>query len=132
MGRGLSDLQKVILRRALSNRERESRGFDCESGADVFVNEIAADFFGWDLPSHYYNYPEWERWGTHYYSHRFPEEERNRVHAATSRALKRLQSRGLGTIIHGNRRWCGFDLTPEGVEAARLLSVNESVKCGSR
>jgi hypothetical protein len=133
MGRGLSELQKTILRRALSNKEREGRSFDEESGADVFVNEIAADAFGWDLPAHFYDSPKGERWSHYFKSLQYSDEERNRVHAATSRALKRLAARGLGYVAHGaHRRWCGFNLTPAGVEAAKLLSVNECTKCDTR
>jgi hypothetical protein len=43
MGRGLSELQKTILRRALSNKEAEGRPFDHDRGADVFVNKIVAN-----------------------------------------------------------------------------------------
>jgi hypothetical protein len=127
MGRGLSELQKTILRRALSNKEREGRSFDEETKADVFVNEIAADAFGWTLPAHYYDDPRFGRWGEHFESWRYSDEERNCVHSATSRSLKRLEARGLGYVVHGSFfRWCGFNLTPAGVEAAKPLSVNDS------
>ena len=59
MGHGLSELQKTILRRALSNRLRaeakaaEAAQQGCKSEPcelDVFSCEVAADYFGWPLP----------------------------------------------------------------------------------
>jgi hypothetical protein len=42
MGRGISELQKTILLRALSNRERVDRD-ERSPFVDVFSSEIAAD-----------------------------------------------------------------------------------------
>jgi hypothetical protein len=151
MGRGLSELQKTILRRALSNLDRDGR----DLGADIFGCEVAADYWGWPLPGSRQPGSEWvgsepvspeEFYGRRPYRDCFTDEEKtrpnrwnhrtcwrpngvtkeeaNRVHAAISRAFLRLQERGLAEAKTGRTRWSGLILTPQGIETARQLSVN--------
>jgi hypothetical protein len=122
MGRGMSELQKTILRRALSNKTREQR--DGSNGADVYGAEIAADHFGWVLPPHYYR--DTTRCpGRHNFSKQEIGERRySSVLAAICRAILRLEERGLGYKVRGAAsQWTGLTLTEEGVQAAEKLSV---------
>jgi hypothetical protein len=77
MGRGLSDLQRWILREA---RER----------GHLHARDICTDYFGWKPPRYY---------GGSYAKTFRPEDigrdEYNRVMATISRSLSRLEARGL-------------------------------------
>jgi hypothetical protein len=123
MGRGMSDLQKTILRRALSNKIRENR--NDEKGADVYGAEIAADHFGWTLPPYFYREDLQRCVGRRVFSKQEIGEQRySSVRAAICRAILRLEERGLGYKRRGAcSQWTGFTLTEEGVQAAEKLSV---------
>jgi hypothetical protein len=122
MGRGMSELQKTILRRALSNKIREQR--DGSNGADVYGAEIAADHFGWVLPPHYYRNVT-RRAAVHNFSKQEIGEKRySSVRAAICRAILRLEERGLGYKVRGAcSQWTGLTLTEEGIQTAEKLSV---------
>lgn len=121
MGRGLSDLQKTILRLALANRDKD---LDDEThGADVYHWEILAEYFGWK------EFLDEYRLGSHSIYVRFPKEqiEESRYRGARvslTRALDRLQTRGLLTRVTGMHfRWMGANLTPKGIEIAKTYRL---------
>jgi hypothetical protein len=92
MGRGLSDLQKTILRRALANRDAESRHSSID-GLDLFRKEILTGYDG-----------------------------RSRsVQAVVTRATGRLEARGLVVIRSKATRDSGLSLTAEGIRVARAI-----------
>lgn len=142
MGRGLSALQKTILLRAISNNRREygcdlrpiQQDFssDRRSVVDVFSCEIAADHFGWPLPCRNFYDSEIVDGKAIRARHRIchrpngsTSEQANRVHASISRALKRLEERGLGYATRGvYSRWSGFILNAEGVEVSQQLELS--------
>jgi hypothetical protein len=94
MGRGLSDLQKEILRLAAIGRERRMTSNDRYDGhmygCEVKNTEIRDSFYGSDLS----------------------EEEAKRANAAISRATLRLEERGLVVRVAAKHtRWAGVNLT---------------------
>ena len=123
MGRGLSELQKCILRLALKNVEVEGR--HTGHGTDVLHSEILAEFFGWRGNTR-------DQEGKRIYSQSIFEREEigakqyASVQAALSRAITRLEQRGLVTATHGVARWAGANLTDAGMQLAKELSVNKS------
>jgi hypothetical protein len=145
MGRGLSELQKTILRRAPSNRDREEAAGIDVAHCDVYAPEIAADYFGWPISRRFYDFNEDYRADNFHHLNRnnlrlgfrprgTPEDQANRVRAAISRAMARLEKRNLGWAAHagwgGWPRFGGFSLSPQGVETARQLEL--SVKLATR
>jgi len=102
MGRGLSELQKCILRLALRNIEHEEQREwrNKHGGVNVVYSEILNDYFG--------------RHGNV-----------RSAQAAICRAVLRLEQRGLVVSVRGLCKWAGADLTPAGLQQARELSVNE-------
>jgi hypothetical protein len=119
MGRGLSELQKDMLRRAYLNRE----------AVDTWSNE----------PSFVYPLPTREM-----VEALNPDAGRRRsVQAAVSRAVTRLINRGLASPLPARRRGCregrgrrmgyyagGLLLTEKGVQVAEELSVNNPLRMG--
>jgi hypothetical protein len=104
----LSDLQRTILRTALSE-------YGHENPNDVRSAALAA-YYGWTRP-HYPHLKGWQQWG------RFDRRAigRNRYNAgqvALSKALGRLEDRGL---VERRPTQGGVWLTAEGVEVARYL-----------
>ena len=105
MGRGLSDLQKTILGLALENHDNHD-GVDGAKGVDVIYSEILVKHFGWKGNTR-------DRYGKRIYS--FTVFDRAAIgakayasaEAAVSRAVLRLQQRGLAVAIHGIVRWAG-------------------------
>jgi len=100
MGRGLSELQRTILRIALDKPGRSVINGQVV-GTDVHQKHIHRAYYG-DSP------------------------RTNATRAAVSRAMVRLSERGLITLtcaVYSN--WSGGDLTKAGEAAARELSVNE-------
>jgi hypothetical protein len=139
MGRGLSELQKKILRRALSNVEQDrADGFRIDSHTryrDIYKFEIAADYFGWphsrlgEEGRHPYVMDQHGRMRSrhenprcnHYRPHGISKAQALTVQVAIARALTRLEQRGLG-----EHRGGGFRLNSEGESLARKLSVKFS------
>jgi len=129
MGRGLSHLQRIALEHALANRTRERRTGYERAGADVYHYEILAAAYGWE-PTHA---PLRAESGAEHRTplawHFSPSAIGRAVYeaatTATTRALRRLEERGLVTRRAGRegpRSWSGADLTPAGAAlAAQLL-----------
>jgi hypothetical protein len=147
MGRGLSELQRSILTLALHNRFAEGR-CDGSNGCDVYLPEILAVHFKWPLA--YEGTPtdiRRDRDGDDdnkdggIYSASQPWFSKAMIgakryaagHAALSRAMARLQSRGLITIRGGAySNWNGANLTRFGVAIAEQVTVKplpKRVKC---
>jgi hypothetical protein len=97
MGRGLSELQKCILRLALKNREREQRRNARDSGADVYLSEVLVEYFGFERDPDVFwgsKEPLRERLGTPKFSKATIRAKRyEAAQAALSRAALRLQER---------------------------------------
>jgi hypothetical protein len=134
MGRGLSELQKTILLRALSNREREF-GLEHPTPADIYATEIAADYFGWKYMKDMYEiehtlegYPCRCRWGLRRHNRRprgMSTTEAHRVQASIWRALRRLEERGLGEVMQFMfHRGTGLKLSDEGIAVAKRLRLS--------
>jgi hypothetical protein len=127
MPRGLSELQKAILRLAYRNRQERE-----EWSVDLFHAEVLHEHFGWPIARH-------RRWRPEvgerplpmdrYFSMREIGEARYRkTQASLSRAVSRLERRGLVERFHA-AGWTGYgcavlDLTDEGVRVAEHLLVN--------
>lgn len=130
MGRGLSDLQSAILRQALDNRESDERP-NCL--ADVFAFELLKGYFGFPYPAWLQRFPPDE---AHEFTRRSPwrhffrktgvAARHNSACAAISRALARLEQRGLVIRRYGDG-WAGANLTDAGIEAARPLMRSVAV-----
>jgi hypothetical protein len=122
MGRGLSDLQKTILRLALANREAE--GDPC--WYDVGYVEVLATHFGFE--------PRWplrrrdgkrELFGHPFSKAAIGADRYDAAHATLARAVRRLEARGLAMgVLDVEFRQAGVNLTAEGVAVARELSAN--------
>lgn len=130
MGRGLSDLQKTILRRALTNRRAEGRQ-GARGGADVVRAEILADYWGWEMkhaPGWFYQHRDGWQWralgGQHFSARKVGSETYNSAQAALTRAFLRLERRGLVTLVSAAySNWSGVNLSEPGIEVAKGLSV---------
>lgn len=123
MGRGLSELQKTILRIATRNRRAENRGVTSEQGADAYYAEVLAESSGWTPDRAPLRYgPRYGRYaglrapgGQHFRKSLIGDKSYNAAHAALSRAARRLEARGLVQRRRGaNSRWSGVSLTPSG------------------
>jgi len=105
MTKGLSKLQLSILRLAYAKRPLRRR-------VDVFTDELLIGCFGFE--------PEYARDmnGRFYFSQAAIGRGRyNSARASLSRALLRLEQRGLGVQHRGIVKWSGFTLSEAGVEA---------------
>ena len=127
MGRGLSDLQKVILRRAAQQRsvrelQRPRLGGRCAPPArpDAFYFELLADAFGWKPKS-------WGNFGGRHFSRAALGDHRYRAALASlSRACARLEARGLLQRVQV-LQW-GVLLTDKGaVVAAHLVAADSGI-----
>ncbi len=125
MGRGLSELQKTMLRLAFRNRVSENRTAESR-GSDLYYYEVLAAYWGWDLPEHVQG-----RDHRHPGEHKFSKaaigtKAYGTAHAALSRAVIRLQQRGLVDAISGKySHWSGLNLTTDGITAALELEELE-------
>lgn len=100
MGRGLSDLQKCVLRLAL-DEVGVSRTGGQRLGADARYRDIRKAFYG-------------------------IERSTPATSAAISRACDRLAKRGYVTLVAARySRWSGVDMTDEGRQVAQELSANK-------
>lgn len=102
MGRGLSDLQKGILRLASRNY---CRGGFCLYFGHLFRRKIFQELHGWD-------------WDITFDPEAIGLKKYNVTMASTSRAIKRLQERGL--VVRARFK-SAIDLTEKGIEAAKNL-----------
>ena len=120
VGKGLSELQKAVLRLACENRERGQGGRvladGSQIGTDVTYPQVLAGYFGWEAAgsrSRFYQFSKKEIGEKRYRS----------AMASLSRAFGRLEARGLIERTHSLMAagWTGADLTDEGREVARRL-----------
>lgn len=118
MGRGLSDFQLHILFMAsdkILNGRRESKGWMAGRWPDLFISEILIEFFGWK-PERYHSVL-----GCHHFSKAaIGEEHYNSIMATISRAIRRLNERGL---IQRDRKLKGIFLTPSGEKTIEQIRV---------
>ncbi|MCA1717285.1 MAG: hypothetical protein LC781_10785 [Actinobacteria bacterium] len=129
MGRGLSELQKTVLRLAHENRERGTGARPLpdggQLGTDVKYPEVLEAYFGWEpdsrpRSSRYFDFSKKDIGEKAYRSAR----------ASLSRGFSRLEARGLIVRTHGAMAagWTGADLTEEGAnEAAKLAARARSL-----
>lgn len=122
MGRGLSDLQRAILVVALRFRPRR---LESEHWVvDAFTFELLEEGFGWK------SLPDSKFGGRHFDKGKIGVEAYEAAHAALSRAIRRLEERGLVKRIGRDSRPAsvrglaisGVILTPKGVKEAESLS----------
>ena len=130
MGRGLSELQKTILRIALKNRKAEKRT-STTRGADVYGAEVLYTHWKWKPKRGCDNFVKRiEQAPRRRFSSCYSKEkigaEYNVAHASLSRAFDRLATRGLAIAFTG-LNWSGIRLTDEGVAAAENLLVKPPV-----
>jgi hypothetical protein len=129
MGRGLSDLQRGILRLALARHEqyadREDRSGGPPRPADVYAHDVLHHLYGWPA----------SRTGRLYYGrvHHFSSAEIGRTRygsdrTAVARALARAAQRGLLEHAPSYTGAAGWNLTPAGLAYARGLSANNGEK----
>ena len=129
MARGLSDLQKWMLVRAIHNQDEQHR-----QPLDLFRNEVRAGYYGFPVRNRthaiYEGFPQ-RRAGTYVGEPMDPRHDLRNCFAkseipnyakaslAINRAIDRLARRGLveGGFVHG------FRLTDEGRQIARLLAA---------
>jgi hypothetical protein len=120
MGRGLSDLQKHILRLAFKNRQ--AKGHDALE-PDVYYCEVLRRYFALEVAEG--TDPRKRRcsidryWAVNY----------DAAHASLSRAMARLEQRDLLVLVKvtaEGREWAGADLTDAGVLEAELLVAEAS------
>jgi hypothetical protein len=133
MGRGLSDLQRCILTIAFENRESEGRDpgqTTHKKGADVYRWEIMERFYGWTPPA-YARRDGRKPGGKKYRPQQIGPREYAAAQAAVSKAMNRLNNRGLIDIIEGRNHWTGGDLTLEGLDEARKLMAMSCVNPSS-
>ena len=114
----LSRLQRWILYAAFDNRSVDPAA----PKVDLYNHEILAGYFG--FPMRWYDR---EPLHSHPGAHRFDREQIGRerydaAQASVSRAVKRLEARGLVERYAGAAsRWAGLRLTDAGFEAAPML-----------
>jgi hypothetical protein len=132
----LSALQKQILSLALKNRETENRTEDAQSGADLYYSEILVSVYGFEpIESLRTRDGRRKSFGKKFDVGAIGKDRYNSAMAAISRAVLRLDQRGLVTALRGTfSRWSGCDLTDDGVRTANTVGstdhLNHSAGCG--
>lgn len=135
MGRGLSPLQRAILRLARTNLEAEGREVGQSGWADVLHREIMVAFYGWPAPEvrdgdglRARTGAELRHMGSGVTFHPAPA-ERGRYKASTvalTKATGRLEERGLVVCRTGvSSRWSGVSLTDAGLALAEEPDAQE-------
>ena len=114
MGRGLSELQKSILRVAYRNR---SAGVKQHEAADAVNAEILHEHFRFPLTGSV------EFGGQYFDVGKIGESAYRVARASLSQAIKRLEERGLVHLCWGITRHSGVVLTDVGHSIAKELSV---------
>jgi hypothetical protein len=134
MGRGLSPLQQQILlaaRRGRATRDRAT--FGPPEAPDALLAELLHEVLVWPLhlASQWHwrtGTPELRRGGQNFRRAQIGLARYNAGRAAVSRALARLERRGLLTRRWGMfSNWAGVRLTPAGLRVADRLSVTKVV-----
>lgn len=127
MGRGLSDFQTHILFMAsdkIHEGRRESRGWQAGNWPDLFISEILVEFFWWKPERH------GSVLGCHHFSKTaIGEEHYNATMATISRAIRRLDERGL---VRRDRKLKGIFLTPSGEETIERIRLETVQRIESR
>ena len=117
MGRGLSDLQTMILHLALANREAEGRD---TSLCDVLYSEVLTVYWGWKPERPLRNADGKQSGGQLFSVGKVGPRAYNTAHAALTRAVDRLAVRGLVVAVSGTYTLVsGVNLTGKGVQVAR-------------
>jgi hypothetical protein len=115
MGRGLSELQKKILVASL-----ECRGNERIKHVDAYYRELITACFGWEQTG--YRLVNVELDSVFVGPKQFKKRDHpnyNAVKVSLTRAVKRLETRGLLICYHGlSSNWAGVKLTQSGEEAA--------------
>ena|SRR5215472_10854070 len=122
----LSRLQKQILTLALANKVRENRTFAI-CGADLYYSEILVKVYAFpiELPRNVADVRSLGP-GKNFNPDLIGRAKYRASQAAISRAMRRLDHRGLATHVSGvSYHWSGCILTPEGVRVAE--TVNSTV-----
>lgn len=133
MGRGLSDLQRFVLTRALENAQAEGRAVDERRGADLYTREALHGFYGWPLVPHAAGRLRDNPTigvslvGLGMLVFKIAPADRARFRAntvAVSKACARLEERGLVARLFGlHARWAGVSLTEAGRAQASALAA---------
>ena len=117
MGRGLSELQSFILKKASEAPVMDPRGeFASSRLPHLFVPEILIGFWGWEPEKPVRDERGHKEIGYYFSRKRIGEARYNRGMAAVSRAVARLEARGLVeryswlntssvVITHSGRAW---------------------------
>lgn len=113
MGRGLSELQKTILVASL-----ECRGNTPRKQVDAYYRELISACFGWEQTG----YTLVNGDDIFVFTKQFKKRDHpnyNAVKVSLTRAVKRLETRGLLIRYHGvDGNWAGVKLTQSGEEIA--------------
>jgi hypothetical protein len=114
MARGLSDLQKRILNLAYERRMCGEKIGPC----DVCTTQVLLEIYDWPLVENCFSIA----------AHNFDrnevgKQEYDQAMVTVSRALKRLEARGLVSRFKSHRAWSGISLTPAGFQVAEELLV---------
>lgn len=133
MGRGLSELQKSILRIAYRNHQAGPMTHGGISKTHAYYAEVLHEHFGFPIERRSYidkNATDSMYLRSNPASHTFDlhaigESRYRAAQAALSRAVKRLSERGLVEWMQGEAaRWSGVNLTKAGMaEAEKLLVI---------
>lgn len=117
----LSKMQRAILAMAHSRRGQSRR-----NNVELYYAEILCEWFG--FPSR----TDPRRPGDQHFSRaEIGPQVYDAAQASLSRAVRRLEARGLVTVYHGVYcRWAGLALTDEGVRTAADLRQSEPLPAG--
>lgn len=127
MGRGLSAFQLQILFMAgdkILDGRRESEDWLAGRWPDLFTSEILIEFFAWE-PERHHSVPACH----HFSKAAIGEEHYNSTMATISRAIRRLNERGL---IQRDRKLKGIFLTPSGEETIERIRIEVIQRIESR
>jgi hypothetical protein len=140
--KGLSKLQREILRLAINGKESpvkfvEIRGIvtPIPREVDVYYDQVLAAFYGWPVfswlfgptptPLEKHLGPE-HSMGHHFKPSEIGQKQYAAGHAACSRAMRRLEARGIVALFQGAySQWRGAKLTDTGAEIARRLNAGQ-------
>ena len=112
MARGLSELQKTILRLGLAGREKKEN-----DDPDCFNWQIYTSYYGWISTCDYLgSYPYLPR--QLFSRNEIGAKKYNAAHAAYSRCKRSLEKRGL---IESGFVYLGVNLTDKGIAVAKTL-----------
>jgi len=112
------------------------RGVDVEArlvnvypeGADLYFHEVLGSCFGFSefrktgIGGHVTDLRA--SWGKFFDRRSIGPARYGAASASASKALARLEVRGLASRVYGGRSWMGVDLTPAGLAEARAITAN--------